>query len=396
MARLFSCGFELQSVTANVEFTTTAGSPTIDTTTKRSGAAALRCNASAAEVYFGKEFSASNVDGPLYVRTYIYIATAPSALTTLINIGGSTSDNGGRIRLATDRTLELWDLAAKVGSSSSVIPLNEWHLVEIYYKHVGAETGELTGKLDGTSFASSTTLTLTSVDYLTIGVRTSTTADVYFDDIALNDSTGTSQNSWAGSGKIIHLAPNAAGDANLWQKSGGGVGDANNYQDVDEAIPDDATTYLRSTTLNDEDFYNCIASGIGASDTVSLVQVGSRFSSSGSVAPTFKVECKKTSGGTIAQGTGVAVTTAGWKTNAYNSPFAYQLTLYNDPDGNSWTQATLDTMQIGMKLTTDATPLDWISTLWALVEYIPVSPSSAPTGENWPILTGNKFQGWRY
>ena len=46
MARLWSSGFELQSVTSGVEWDTTTGLPTIDTTTKRSGAASLNSNAS--------------------------------------------------------------------------------------------------------------------------------------------------------------------------------------------------------------------------------------------------------------------------------------------------------------------------------------------------------------
>ena len=41
MARIYSSGFELQSVTTGVEADAITGSPTIDTTAKRSGAVSL-------------------------------------------------------------------------------------------------------------------------------------------------------------------------------------------------------------------------------------------------------------------------------------------------------------------------------------------------------------------
>jgi hypothetical protein len=111
-------------------------------------------------------------------------------------------------------------------------------------------------KVDGASaFASSSTRSLSSgIRQFLLGgnlnSEAQTTGDWFFDDLAINDNTGSFQNSYPGEGKIIHLKPNAAGDSNGFSvQVGGTVGSSNNYTRVNEVTPDDATSYKRFSSI---------------------------------------------------------------------------------------------------------------------------------------------------
>jgi len=107
MARLWSSGFELQSVTAGVEWLTISGSLTIDATTKRSGSASLRVNLSSTDNYYVASQLGSATQ--YYVRAYVKIATKPSAQAFLLGsffITYPTYVTGGVV-VNTDGTLAL-------------------------------------------------------------------------------------------------------------------------------------------------------------------------------------------------------------------------------------------------------------------------------------------------
>src|SRR3990167_277742 len=134
--RRWDTGCELQSVTSGVEWDTTTGSPTIDTTTKRSGAASLRCNPSAATAFIRHQYSASNPTANFYARFYLYIATSTNALDDIFALyDAGEFSNSLSIRLNSNRTLELWDwdfiANAQLGSDSSALDLNTWYRIEV-------------------------------------------------------------------------------------------------------------------------------------------------------------------------------------------------------------------------------------------------------------------------
>src|SRR3990167_1415183 len=101
MARIWSTGFELQSVTSEVEWDTTTGSPTINTTTKRSGAAALRCNPTATTAYI-KHSVRSDSTVKIFARFYLRIAAAPSGLIPIFQWLDSGLTSAHSIRLNAD------------------------------------------------------------------------------------------------------------------------------------------------------------------------------------------------------------------------------------------------------------------------------------------------------
>lgn len=380
MARLWSSGFELQSTTNAVEFDTGTGTgaKSIDTTTKRSGAAALRVNSSANYWFMTHQYRAS-ATSKVYVRMYLYIASLPDGPMSILGLSATSGGNTiGQIQLNTNGTLELSyynGSYVQVGSDSSALNTGQWYRIELSADDADANN-TISARIDGTEFASGNGNNLGGHGMIEIGsIFASQTFDLYFDDVAVNDGSGSAQTSWPGDGKIIHLKPNAAGDSNTWLKSDGGAGDNSNYQDVDEVTPDDATTYLkRTTTTIKVDDYNCGASGIGASDTVNVVSVGVRGKATSNTASNDRnilLRIKKTASGTVQKSGNIDYSTTAWETHGDPTPKVYQLTTYADPDAGAWTQSTLDTMQIGMETQTSATTEIDISTIWALVDYTP-------------------------
>jgi len=220
MARLWSCGFELNSLTDAVEFLVPASTGlTIDATTKRSGSYALRHNSLTAG-YVEHRWRSANGDDNIFVRFYLRIAALPSNTQTIFQILNSSNTVQAEVRMISGGNLQLFNASAQVGSNSSALNTGTWYRVEIQYNSTNAAGSDiLTARIDGTDFATSSSESLGTVQKFRLGSMatiTGTTPDLYFDDVGINDNTGSFQNSWLENGKIIHLKPNANGDTNQW------------------------------------------------------------------------------------------------------------------------------------------------------------------------------------
>ena len=229
MARLWGSGFELQSVTSGVEWDTATGSPTISTAVKRSGGASLRTNPTATTAFLKHQYRTSAA-GVIFARFYLNIASAPSSGSTRICVLQDNSLSMPSIRLTSARRLQLWDedTVVQKGSDSSVLSTSTWYRIELSYN-----AGTIDAYLDGTQFATGTMYAGAWINSISLGCVTSTTADLYFDDLAINDNVGTVQNSLPGAGSIVHVKPDSVGDANGWSVGAGGTaGTANNFTRV--------------------------------------------------------------------------------------------------------------------------------------------------------------------
>jgi hypothetical protein len=391
MARLYQTGFELNSLTTGVEFTTIASTgAAMSGTAARSGAYGLQVSgltsATAAGVNY--KFLIATGTGPYFLRVYLNVQTPPSASNHIISLNSSTATVGAspeaKITLESNGTLILHNAAGtQVGSASVVLSTNTWHMVDLKVDATATNGSRvLEARLNGTVFATSSAQTFSKVFGFSVGgnldSEAQTTGEWWFDDIALNDDTGSFQTSYPGPGKIIHLKPNATGDANTFAtQTGGTAGFVNNYTRVNEVTPDNATTYNGSVILNAEDFFNVEDSGLAPADTVNVVMVGARLRNTVADPITaLRLEIKKASGGTIAQSSDIIFNNGAFATNVTGAPHNYALTTYQDPDGANWTQSTLDSMQIGYKLTTAGTNRFDISTEWATVDYTQTSATS--------------------
>ena len=391
MARLHQSGFELNSLTSNVEWSTLATTgASITTAAARSGTYGLRLSGLTSATAAGAlyTFTAASVAGPLFLRININIQTLPGASNHIISFNSATGTVGGseeaKITLETDGTLVLRSSAGtQIGSASAALSTGRWYMIDLKID-ANATNGSRTieGRLEGSMFATSSAQTMNKVVAYSVGANldseANTTGEWWFDDIALNDSTGSFQTSYPGQGKILHLKPNATGDVNTFSGANGGTaGASNNFTRVND-VPPDSTSYNTSNTLNNEDLFNVDDSGIAATDTVNVVMVGVRLRNAATASDTtaVKVEIEKTSGGTIAQGTSIVPTTTSFVLNSTASPHNYTLITYQDPDSGNWTKTTLDSMQIGYKLTATGTSAIDITALWSSVDFTPSNGSA--------------------
>jgi hypothetical protein len=392
MARKFTSGAEYQSTTADIEIDSISGTTvSIDTSVKRSGAASWKFVSSASGPFITRQYTAGNNDS--YARAYLYVQSMTTASNIAIFlIRDATSGNNANIRLNRDSAntyhLELWNEQAstQLGSDSATLNINTWYRVEFSYVR---SSGVMTAYIDGVQFATGTGTANLNSNTLRWGSIDTSTMTLNFDDIAVNDNTaGGNQTGLPGAGAVFRMNPNNSGDANSFAtQTGGTAGASNNYTRVNETVPDDATTFNGSSTLNQEDLLNFDPSGIGSNDTVSVVEVWGRFrNSTADATAALRFEIEKTGSGTITQSSAIVPNSTTWRMNTAAVPKTPPIVLYQDPDSASWVQSTLDTLQAGYKLTvapgTAGRRID-VTSVAVFVEYIPaqtISVSDSVTG----------------
>lgn len=406
MARRYSSGFELNSLTANVEWTAITGSPTIQSAITRTGNYALRANVAAATADARYTFNNGSVIGQtIFARAYVYIGSAPGTLAIVMSFSNGATQRCS-IRMNSNRTLELWNGSAQIGSDSAALTAGQWYRLEMKAVVDGSGTvTEIEGKIDGVAFASATSQSIGAIDSLRLGVMTSTTADLYFDDVAINDATGSFQNSYPGEGRIVHLKPRAAGDNNgFTTQTGGTAGAANNWSRVSEVTPDDATSFNGANTAVTDDFKIETPYWLSSDATINVLQVGTRFreSTATGTGSTFVPRLKAVSGGTVEEGTAIPTNGTTWLTNAAAAPRNYGLTVYDMPGASTtpWTRPDLETAQIGYRISTAAANRADITAVWLLVEFVQGSKiyvdkvhSAEVTGTNTLTISGVEIKG---
>lgn len=385
MARMWTCGFELQSTTAEVGVnsgTVTGGDnvPLISTTVHRQGTASARFNitGTAGTSYFEHQLT-SGVVMRTFHRLYLRVDTLPSAETNVYAIG-QASFFPVSLRLLPNGTLVLRDsnTGTTLTGTSTAVTLGRWHRFELDFTDVASGQSAFKGYMDGTLFADALCTNINGFSRIRIGPQVAATCDLYIDDVAVNDTTGTVQNGLPGPGSVVHLRPDSAGDANGWETAvGGTAGAANNWTRVSERTPDDATSYNQTTatgttTTDDFNVESSTTAGIGSGDTITLVQVGGRVASDNTTAASIVYRLKGQSGGTVVESPSVTVANTSWSVHRGQSPRPYQLTAYTNPQsGAAWTPSALDTLQIGYRSDVSQTTVRRVSTLWALVEFLP-------------------------
>ncbi|MFF2100962.1 hypothetical protein [Streptomyces sp. NPDC058202] len=395
---MWTCGFELQSVTALVEtqdVNTVGGAPSISTSIHRGGAASLRVTPTAGTSYVEHQLT-SGVVMRTFHRFYLYISALPAADCNIYGIGQS-GYFPGMIRLKTDGSLILRDdqTGTDLGSATSPLNIGQWYRIEADFNDV---TGTITSGVsafklyvDGTLASDQLCSNINGFSRVRAGaLQSANSLDIYIDDIAVNDTSGTAQTGLPGPGTVVHLRPAGAGDNNLFATVvGGTAGAANNYTRVSEVTPDDATSYnatvaTGTTTIDDFAVSSPTTAGIGASDAITLVSVGARIGSNATTAASIVTRIKGQAAGTVSESASTSVNVNGWSTHKAAVPRLYQLTAYANPQtSTAWTRTTLATAQIGYRSNVSQTTARRISTLWALVEYVPVN---AVTGDG--SLTG--------
>lgn len=368
--RLFSSGFELNSVTAGVEWPTVDSTPTISSTTIRSGTYSGRISSlgSGTRQAFGYSFKTANANGPFWLRTYFKATTLPSAENRIIDL----RDSGGtaRVYLTIDNigVLKLYDEDGQL-TGTSTLSTGTWYRLEVKVDASGAGANDtVEAKVDGAAaFASSAVRDLTNgITQFGLGgnlnSEAQTTGDWFYEDVAINENVGTTQNGYPGAGSIVHLKPNGNDATNTaW---------TNDYTNVDEVTPNDATDLISETTTGDIEDYSLEDAGVG-SGTVNLISAGVRFNSVSATQEDFRVRIQDVSTGVAMESNLLSPASTTWVTNQTAAPYSYPITAYTRPDlATAWTDTELDTAQIGVRDLAGSGTAQ-VSTLWLLVDYIP-------------------------
>lgn len=367
-ARLWSCGFELQSVASSVEWDTTTGVPALDTTNERTGAAAFICAATGRYMTHALYSSASSQT--LYARFYMRINTLASGADADIFMVLSSTTERIKLTLTTGNVLKTTTNSV-TNTGATALTTGVYYRIEVMWN---GTSGAYEVLIDGTSELSGTsdiaTKTFTSIR---LGAISSSTFSASFDDLGFNDTTGSYQTTWPGSGRIVHLIPNGTGDGSSGGRSQPTTGQPTDDQ-VDEVPSDDASSYWEF--INDADYIHLALEdsstySIGSTDTIAFVAAGMR--SRGETTNPAGGYCgiKSQASGTIVNGTDVSVANNAWYTHDDASVKVYNLTQYVDPQaGGSWTSALLDSSQIRVYCS-DGAPNWHVTIVWALVEYRP-------------------------
>lgn len=398
MARLHSVGFELSgsiaiAPTGMEVYDYSVLSPfTIQNSVVRSGSYAMRgtgfTTATAGRARI--RFADTATTGPYFSRVYTRFAAFPSVEMQFMGLmsGGSNIISAS---IDSSGVLTLRDEDGLVGTAGAALDLDTWYRIELHLNgNVGAGSDIARLYVDGVEVAGSSTRDIAgTVNFLAIGGNlngeANTDGDIYFDDIAINDSTGSAQTGLPGAGKIAHAWPDGDGDADtvVTRSSGSttptGTDRGENWQQLgsafDKPTPNDITDFLLLTGTTSEVLVACesaATAGIGASDTITLVHVGGRVRGVSTSGTNWIPKIMSQSSGTKVSGATVALASTTWSTNDDTlNTNQYKLTSYVDPQaGGPWTPALIDTMQIGAA-TTDGNPDTLVTALWALVEYVP-------------------------
>lgn len=214
MARLNTCGFEWADTTAD-RYTTVGTAATIDTANKRSGANCAKCVVASTGSSLVEFAVTSSSTVHYYFRGYINLSNLPSGVagTDIYSVAfprTSTGVLGGDLQVNPDGS---WSWApTSFTSAAGVFSAGSWALVEIdvMINTSSGASSTIEARVNGSSSGSQSGQGTNPLASFRFGVATGGSpggVTAYIDDVAINDSTGAAQNSWAGSGKIVLLRP---------------------------------------------------------------------------------------------------------------------------------------------------------------------------------------------
>lgn len=334
MARIFMTGLEAQNLQA---FDVWNGA-TINTSIKRTGSASVKLDA-------GDYVHASLASQPaeVYMRFGFYPIgrfgyDVSSCFCQLLDSAGAA-----QMTLSLHKVSMAMELrrgahnGTLLDTSVLALPANQWSCIEVYAK-IDNASGQITVKVDGAewlSYSGDTQATANAnVGTMRLGYAISgdSHADGYYDDIAVNDTSGDQNNSWIGRGGIVGLFPSGAGAHTDWDPNTGA-----NYAAVDEVPHDSDTTYVSTTTVDEVDTY-AMADLANSDYVVSAVQwlAAARLDEAGSAA----IKPVLRQGGTDYAGDSQGLDVA----------YALKKKIYDAaPNGDAWTYANVNAIEAGVK-----------------------------------------------
>jgi len=371
----YATGAEWKIATAGFEWETSTGGITVNSTTPITGGSEIRANAAATTPSFTHTYMATAVATDRFFTFNLKIVSAPAGTITIALFRDNVNGNGPMIQLNSNNTLRLFDAQGPIqrGSDSSALTTGTVYQVGLRYNRAA---GTCEGTINGVAFASGATGVTMDMNVIRLGVIDSGTCDLRFDNVIVNDSSGSVNNTYAPVGsKVAILLPTAAGD----NAATTGV-----YSYINELPPTDTatsgSTMIELDNNGDIADYNVTDSstaGIGSSDIISGVFVLARVREEAAGTSSYQLRIKSASGGTVTSTSSVDAGNTTPRTNP-NGTTAFGLPLVSETDpttGVAWTATgtnSIDNAQIGVANTdADSTPDLWVLAMAAMVVYYP-------------------------
>jgi hypothetical protein len=256
MAILNLTGFEVGD---SQEFTTTSGTFSIQSTTKRSGGYALQVNPTTTAVGYVEfrntaSFTSGTADtgynvANLWISFYFRYGTKPAANSeAIIESRNSAPATKAELRLNSAGNLEFYDSAGVIVGSAGATTLAQdtWYLIDVRFG-TGSPSGTFSVQVNGAVELSGTCdQTATNINTVRLGKgtnRNGQTVNFYYDDGIVDTAAfvGTL------TGKVLAMFPKTGTATYSAWTAGTGTG----FGEVDEAPPDGATSYWQSVAQND-------------------------------------------------------------------------------------------------------------------------------------------------
>ena len=278
----------------------------------------------------------------VYIRVMLAIDNKTPTTASSIQIRADTDANIFRFVPGTGDIHVLGVLQGNIGVRTT--SYERWE----FYIKLDDVDGEVTIRIDGTqvfTFSGDTKPAgATSVQYFFFHASEQLSRTIDVDDIAINDTVddGRGNDTWPGAGKIYGFRSNIQGPFRAWDKFPD-TGEEN-WEDVDDGVPDDDSTYVQSGSLGQRDAHGtenipagsfnirpgCVQWAVDAK----LVGVGS-----GEIASYIVKDGVPKEGNSRVPD------------SSYSDTYYLYDMLPTDPDGNEWLVDDFNNTQFGYKAT---------------------------------------------
>jgi len=330
MTRLFTDGAEF----GDTKFFDAVSGNVASTTQKATGSYSYYITGG----YLTKNFTAS---AEVFIKFRLFIPTGLA--TENENIfqlrSGTTVLASFRYILSTKKlTLYTGDFATPVITASGSVDFAVWYLIEIRDKI--ADSGDMELRVDSISWGTFSGDTKPGADTTVNNINfiQQFSSAYYIDDLALNNTSGSEDNSWCGTGQVELLKPTANGYLNEWTRS---TTSTDAFALVDDIPPNDNTDYIYSATANQIDAF-ALADFDGTNKLIKRVWTEARAYDQGVTAAQISLGFRTT------ESTNYFSTTNSTLTGSY-ARVASDEWLLNPATSTTWQDADLDALQVLVK-----------------------------------------------
>lgn len=288
------------------------------------GSTLIKDITSASEIYWGGAINVKTTDGTYSFLRFFTSSARGESLNFIYSTAGVLTARRGTTVLAS--------------SPSNSFPANQWNYIEVRYVPHNT-TGIVQVRING-SLVIDYSGDTTDGDALCWGFKINgnnrSSVPIFFDDIVINNTSGTANTSWPGQPRLIALRPAGAGLSTGMSRGGLDLGA--NWRNARNDSHDLA--FVQSDATGEKDLYALETADlpVGAVINNVIAQVRARVEAGSG---TLKVTAN--SNGTESQGAAETLG-AGWK-------FYQHCMAVNPADSLAWEEADLTNLQAGMEHT---------------------------------------------